>query len=113
MAGKPRALCALADIAEGESKGFTVTCGGETQDVFVVHHQGRYFAYLNRCPHTGINLDWMPGQFLNRDKAFIQCATHGALFRIDAGYCIAGPCAGDRLVPVAVVVENGKLVMCE
>jgi len=32
-----------------------------------------------------------------RSASLIQCATHGALFLIESGECIAGPCAGQSL----------------
>jgi len=89
--------------------GFSLHQGDHTVELFVVHHGGQFHAYLNRCPHTGANLEWLEHQFLDMDKAFIQCATHDALFEIDSGHCIAGPCAGDRLTPVALTTVDGRL----
>ena len=66
-------------------------------------------AFVNRCPHAGSPLDWMPGQFLNLDRTHLQCATHDALFTLDGGECVAGPCAGDALEPVPVVVDGGQV----
>jgi nitrite reductase/ring-hydroxylating ferredoxin subunit len=54
---------------------------------------------VNRCPHVGTPLDWAENEFLDREGRHIVCATHGALFRIDDGRCVAGPCQGDRLEP--------------
>lgn len=59
-------------------------------------------AYLNLCPHLGIELNWMPGRFMDTDNLFIQCSTHGALFKPGSGECIAGPCQGDGLTPLEV-----------
>jgi nitrite reductase/ring-hydroxylating ferredoxin subunit len=70
-------------------------------------------AYLNRCPHRGTPLNWVPNRFLTDDREHAICATHGALFRIDDGRCIAGPCAGDSLVPVRVEVDGDIVVIPE
>ncbi|RBW51071.1 Rieske (2Fe-2S) protein [Marinobacter sp. F3R11] len=66
-------------------------------------------AYLNQCPHTGIELNWMPGRFMDTDNLFIQCSTHGALFKPGDGECIAGPCQGDALTTLDVR-ENGEML---
>ena len=103
-------LCPLADIADGESNGFVVTRpGGERVAVLAVRRGAQVFAYVNSCPHTGAPLDFLPGVFLTLDKTLIQCATHGALFRIEDGFCIKGPCAGKSLVPVSVAVKDGTV----
>ena len=83
----------------------------QLHDVFIVRVGQQVFSYLNSCPHTGGPLDWMPDQFLSLDKDYIQCATHAALFRVDDGYCVAGPCAGDRLTSVPVIVDAGEVVL--
>ena len=81
--------------------------GGVIEDVFVVRRGTQVFAYRNHCPHTGSPLDWQPDQFLNLDRTLIQCATHMALFRIDDGRCVSGPCKGEALTPVALSVVDG------
>ena len=65
------------------------------------------FAYVNSCPHVGTPLDMWPGRFLTRDGEYILCATHGALFRIEDGHCVAGPCVGRGLTPIDTRVANG------
>lgn len=111
MTGNIQPLCKLADLPEGSSRGFSVeTCCG-TEDIFLVHKNGRLFAYRNSCPHTGGPLDWVPDQFLDLDGELIQCATHDALFRIEDGACIAGPCAGKALSPVSVDISNNEIFL--
>ena len=68
-------------------------------------------AYENACPHTGGPLDWVPDRFLAPGKDMILCATHGALFRIEDGYCLAGPCAGERLTPLPVHIVGGTVAV--
>lgn len=99
-------VCKLADLPEGSSRGFSIRTGADCEDIFLVHKNGRILAYINSCPHTGGPLDWVPHRFLNLDGELIQCATHDALFRIEDGVCIAGPCAGRSLTPLQVEICN-------
>jgi nitrite reductase/ring-hydroxylating ferredoxin subunit len=77
----------------------------------VVVRRGGLYAYLNSCPHTGAPLEWLPHQFLDASGAFIQCATHGALFQIEDGRCIRGPCAGAHLKSVQIAERDGQLYL--
>lgn len=76
---------------------------------FVFRHRGRVHAYINRCPHLGIELNWQPERFFDLEQTFIQCSTHGALFLPDTGHCIAGPCAGEHLIAMPVREHNGAV----
>jgi nitrite reductase/ring-hydroxylating ferredoxin subunit len=103
-------LCRLEDIEDPGSVALTLTTAGGPEDIFVVRRGTQAWGYLNRCPHTGGPLDWVPGQFLDLDRKYIQCATHDALFGIADGVCIAGPCSGDRLTGVPLVIEAGDII---
>lgn len=104
-------LCKTSDIEDPGSKSFEIKINHKTQSIFVVHKNGEFFAYHNKCPHTGASLEWQEDQFLDLDKELIQCATHDALFMIDSGECIAGPCVGDLLqgIPVTINADNVEL----
>ncbi len=104
-------LCKTTDINDPGSKSFEVNIKRKTQAVFVVHKNGEFFAYLNQCPHTGATLDWQEDQFLDLDKALIQCATHDALFFINSGECIAGPCKGQflQVLPILIIDDEIRL----
>ncbi|EKT4467593.1 Rieske (2Fe-2S) protein [Pseudomonas putida] len=86
-------LCASTDLAEGASRAFSVA--GE--HLFGVRRQGRVYLYRNRCPHRGIPLNWDADAFLDDSASLIHCAHHGALFLIESGECVAGPCEGEQL----------------
>ena len=111
MGGNIKPLCSLKDLPEGCSRGFSVNTPSGYEDVFLVHKNSRLYAYRNSCPHTGGPLDWVPDQFLNLDGELIQCATHDALFRIEDGTCIAGPCAGKALSPVSLEISNDEIFL--
>lgn len=100
-------LCHIDNIPAGTSKQFNVA----EQSIFVVHYSGGFFAYLNRCPHLGIELQWQPDQFLDATSDMIQCATHGALFLIEDGQCLAGPCTGKSLTAIACHVKDDQLLV--
>ncbi|WP_261843725.1 Rieske (2Fe-2S) protein [Aliamphritea ceti] len=100
-----RQLCAANEITEEQSKSFEIDGRG----VFAVRKNNALYVYENRCPHRGVPLEWMPDTFLEPQKQFIQCATHGALFVIDSGLCIAGPCNGVSLEPVEFDIIDGQL----
>lgn len=104
-------LCHIDDIPDPGSKGFRVQRAGEPIDIMVVRSGDEVHGYINSCPHTGVCLDWQPGQFLNSDNTLIICAMHGAEFRLQDGYCVAGPCAGDRLASVNIARDDaGRII---
>lgn len=80
-------------------------------EILLVRKGDAVYGYRNHCPHTGVNLDWMPDQFLDLTESFIQCATHGAMFRIEDGYCLRGPCAGESLQKLYLEIEQGGVVL--
>ena len=105
------ALAKTDEIAEGAAKEFSITQYQPPLDIFVARKNQRYFAYINSCPHTGVTLNWMPNSFFDIDHEFIQCATHGALFAVENGYCVRGPCAGQYLQSIALVIRDGAIYL--
>ncbi|HET8706764.1 MAG TPA: Rieske (2Fe-2S) protein [Pseudomonadales bacterium] len=98
-------LCRVEELAELASRGFQF----DQRKVFVVKKNGTVFVYENACPHVGITLEFSPDNFLDYDKNFIICSGHGALFSIETGYCIAGPCRGKALRKVDYLIRDGWL----
>lgn len=107
----PHDLCAATDIAEGAARAFSITSGGVQQELFIVRRGEYFYAYLNRCPHTGVTLNWQPDQFLDLTGTVIQCSTHGARFRIEDGFCTHGPCAGAFLTALNLTLEQGRITV--
>ena len=98
-------LCAESEVLEGQCKGFQI----DGQRLLLVRKDGTLYLYENRCPHRGIPLEWIPDQFLDSSKSLIQCATHGALFLIDSGECVSGPCAGESLKTLTCIEHDGSI----
>jgi nitrite reductase/ring-hydroxylating ferredoxin subunit len=109
--GGGRVLCRLEDIPDGAAKGFDLGTTDAPDEIFVVRRGARVFAYRNACPHIGTPLDWRPDSFMSGDGGHIMCHTHGALFEIEDGHCVAGPCAGDSLSALPVRLEGGRVVL--
>jgi len=86
-------LCPSTYLAEGQSRGFAIA----DLRLLAVRQQGQVYLYENRCPHRGVPLEWVADRFLDHSGSLLQCSTHGALFLIDNGECVAGPCAGQAL----------------
>ena len=107
----PRILCALEDIPDNDAKGFAVEEEGRRRKILVVRRGERLWGYLNRCPHAGTPLDWVPDRFFSRTREHLICQTHGALFEVEDGFCIDGPCAGDSLTPVPVRLQDGMVLL--
>ncbi len=96
----------ISSIPKNGCKGLSLRRGDHEIKVIVVRQADEIFCYHNICPHTGINLDWMPDEFLDITGKLLQCSTHGALFQINDGYCISGPCTGQNLLPIKLKIEG-------
>jgi nitrite reductase/ring-hydroxylating ferredoxin subunit len=104
-------LASLSQIEDGGFAEAEATLDGDAESL-ILHRDGDHVrAWLNICPHAGRRLDWAPGQFLKSREGHLVCAVHGATFETTGGSCIAGPCRGDALRPVAVVVRDGQVVL--
>ncbi len=112
MPGRPPAgtlLCRSDELAEGEARNFRFGGGVSLFEVFLVRKEGVVRGYVNRCPHAQTPLDWQSDEFFNRSKTMLLCGTHGALFRIDDGFCVRGPCPGRSLVAVPIEIADGEI----
>ena len=78
---------------------------------FVVNHDGRHYAYVNRCPHAGTALDRQRDRFFSDDGRLLACGTHGAVFAPETGVCVEGPCPGARLEALHVERDGDDLIV--
>ena len=110
MADEERLICASDALPEsGRAQRFEVAYFGETAPAFVVRFKGRVHAYLNRCGHLPMELDWREGEVFDSTGRDLICSTHGATYAADSGKCLGGPCGGAPLVPVRVEERDGKV----
>lgn len=96
------AICHINEIPEQGAKELIIDGNG----FFAVKIEGAITIYHNNCPHLGLPLQWQQDQFLNHDKSLILCSTHGALFEIESGFCIAGPCENQSLKMADFYIKN-------
>jgi len=103
-------LCPLNSLPDPGSRGFEVENGEAVRSIFVVRQGLEAYGYLNDCPHLGAELNLSADGFLDADGRYIRCALHGALFEIDGGRCVAGPCKGQALTRIDLDVEGGQVI---
>ena len=106
-------ICQLDGLSEHSSKEFTLKTASGTKDAFLIYINQQCYAYVNQCPHTGVNLNWQPEQFFSPDGRFLQCSLHGALFEPSTGQCLRGPCVGQKLKAVEIIIEDGQVYLAE
>ena len=101
------AFCVSADLQEGaRAVPFDVVYAGQTCRAFAVRFEGQPHAYLNRCTHVAMEMDFQPDQFFDDTGRWLLCATHGAVYAPDTGECAGGPCRGG-LVKIDLSESDG------
>lgn len=104
-------LCPATELQrlsqEGQALRFEVQGPHGPLPAFVLLADQVPYAWLNRCAHVPVELDGVPGQFLDETGRVIVCATHGAVYDPASGRCLRGPCRGKRLHPVVCRERDG------
>lgn len=100
----------LSELDPGQTRGFDLEVDGERDRAFVVRlASGELRAYVNRCRHANLPLDWGDERFLD-EAGKLACRAHGARFEPLDGRCFEGPCWGKQLRPVKVELD-GELIV--
>jgi len=111
MADGERLICASEALVE---HGPGVKFEPPTRSpAFAIRYHGKVRAFVNRCPHAGTELDWQPGEFFEESGLYLMCSTHGALFEPGSGFCVAGPCRGASLEPLATRERGGQVILMD
>ena len=114
MAGPARVICPAGELAEGGAGArFDWPPAGGQGKGFAIRFEGRAHAFVNRCPHLGVELDWQPGEFFEETGLYLVCSTHGAIFEPFSGLCVAGPCRGARLEAIAIEERDGLVQLVD
>src|SRR5437870_2746808 len=100
----------VGEIQPGRTKKFVLQCAGREEECFVVNHAGALHAYVNRCCHVPMSLDWIENQFMTEDNQYVQCATHGACYLPDTGECVSGPPCGKFLTSVPLTIKGEEVI---
>lgn len=108
-------LCHASDVPDGDARGFLP--GPDAPRRIIVYRRGEtYRAYLDSCPHyrAGTPMSWRADAYMNCDRTHLVCFAHGALFDLETGVCVAGPCKGRRLTAIALMLrDNGDLCVSD
>jgi nitrite reductase/ring-hydroxylating ferredoxin subunit len=103
----------LEEIPEQQGKEFRFGTGLFPFRMFVVRREGQVWGYVNSCPHLYAPLNFRPDAFLTYDQAYILCAVHHALFEVESGLCLDGPCIGKSLTPVELEIRDGQVLIAK
>ena len=102
-----RLLCDSAELVDGGAAvPFDVVFAGQACRAFAIRYRGQVHAYLNRCAHVAMEMDWLPDRFFDDSGRWLLCSTHGAVYQPDTGACAGGPCRGG-LVKIALTEREG------
>ncbi len=102
-------LCPSTDLKDsGLAVPFDVMYAGQTCRAFAVRFEGQVQAYLNRCTHVAMEMDYQPDRFFDTEGRWLMCATHGATYAPDTGECVGGPCRGG-LVKITLSESQGMV----
>ena len=103
-------VCRGEQVSErGRAVRFRLIADGEARPAFVVRVDGQVRAFINRCGHLAMELDWETGAVFDAQGRFLICATHGARYDPASGRCVSGRCAGRGLEAVAVEEVSGEV----
>lgn len=99
------------DLAPGESLKFMLPIRGADEECFVINFAGEFHAYVNRCRHVPMAMDWVDNQFFAEEGRYLMCQTHNAYYEPGSGECIAGPesACGKFLYRVPIEIEDGMI----
>lgn len=107
MAGEAIPLCDGTDLQDGGlAVPFDVVYGGQTCRAFAIRFEGQAHAYLNRCAHVAMEMDYQANRFFDDTGRWLLCATHGAAYQPATGECAGGPCRGG-LVRITLSEQGG------
>jgi nitrite reductase/ring-hydroxylating ferredoxin subunit len=104
-------IARVDSLALGESLKFMMPIRGADEECFLINFGGEFHAYVNRCRHVPMAMDWVDNQFFAEDGRYLMCQTHNAYYEPASGECIAGPptACGKYLYRVMTEVEDGVI----
>ncbi len=99
------------DLAPGQSMKFILPIRGVDEECFVINYHGHFHAYVNRCRHVPMAMDWVDNEFFAEQGRYLMCQTHNAYYDPASGECIAGPpsTCGKFLYRVPLEILNGSI----
>ena len=98
----------ISDLKPGASMKFLLPIRGADEECFLINFNGEFHAYVNRCRHVPMPMDWVDNQFFAEEGLYLMCQTHNAYYEPASGECIAGPSSacGKFLYRVPVEIKD-------
>lgn len=99
------------EVRPGHSFKFLLPVRGEEEECFLINFRGHFHAFVNRCRHVPMPLDWVDNQFFAEEGRYLMCQTHNAYYQPDTGECVAGPASacGKLLYRVPLEIKDGVI----
>lgn len=107
------AVCASADLGEGQHRILPLRFKGEPQTALVLRHQGQIYAYLNQCVHMVRRLDCIEDAIFDPQQGQLRCSMHGIVYDPATGESLSVLCAGKRLEPLRAAERAGQVYIID
>lgn len=107
-------LCLAAEVPDGGGREWRDP-EDDMRSVVIFRRGTALYGYINSCPHQGRPLGLgrpgsaVPRRFLFDGEQRLVCPHHGAVFTVEDGACVSGPCRGGVLTPINWEERDGKL----
>ncbi|MEQ1601709.1 MAG: Rieske 2Fe-2S domain-containing protein [Methylophilaceae bacterium] len=112
MLESERLICTGRELQEcAQGVRFALPELGERITGFVVRYNGKPYAFVNQCAHVPVELDWNQGDFFDLSKSYLVCATHGAHYEPQTGFCVMGPCKGRKLQRIETIERDNRILI--
>ncbi|MGH7917218.1 MAG: Rieske (2Fe-2S) protein [Candidatus Binataceae bacterium] len=101
----------VTELKPGTSMKFLMPVRSIDEECFVINFHGDFHAYVNRCRHVPMAMDWIDNQFFAEQGRYLMCQTHNAYYEPASGECVAGPpsACGKFLYRVPLEIEDGVI----
>src|SRR3989338_10959364 len=108
--GRGKVVARTGELSHGMKKKFRLKCQGRDVEGLLVASAGSVYAYVNRCRHIPISMDWIDNEFFTEDRRYLICANHGATYEPATGECVWGPWFGGSLQKPPLEVCDGEIL---
>src|SRR5438445_7047266 len=78
-------------LKPGESLKYLMPIRGAEEECFMINFHGHFHAFVNRCRHVPMAMDWLENQFFAEQGRYLICQTHNADYEPASGHCVARP----------------------
>lgn len=98
-------------LKPGASLKFLMPIRGAEEECFMINFHGHFHAFVNRCRHVPMAMDWVDNQFFAEEGRYLMCQTHNAYYEPASGECVAGPpgACGKFLYRVPLEIDDGVI----